>query len=84
MVFAQLIKYCNVLNTGYIQIKAVTNFSNHWWHMSVTELDLISQTKKLGEEVTRPFPRSKKIFVKGSNDSIRVGMREVGLRRYGD
>ncbi|MFK7794937.1 MAG: phosphomethylpyrimidine synthase ThiC [Gammaproteobacteria bacterium] len=45
--------------------------------MSVTELDLISQTKKLGEEVTRPFPRSKKIFVKGSNDSIRVGMREV-------
>jgi phosphomethylpyrimidine synthase len=45
--------------------------------MSVTELDLISQTKKLGEEVTRPFPRSKKIFIKGSNDSIRVGMREV-------
>ena len=45
--------------------------------MSVTELDLIAQTKKLGEEVTRPFPRSKKIFVKGSNDSIRVGMREV-------
>ena len=45
--------------------------------MSVTELDLISQTKKLGEEVTRPFPRSKKIFVKGSNDTIRVGMREV-------
>ena len=45
--------------------------------MSVTELDLISQTKKLGEEVTRPFPRSKKIFVKGSDDSIRVGMREV-------
>ncbi len=77
MVFAQLIKYCNVLNTGYIQINVVTNFSNHWCHMSVTELDLISQTKKLGEEVTRPFPRSKKIFVKGSNDSIRVGMREV-------
>jgi phosphomethylpyrimidine synthase len=45
--------------------------------MSVTEIDLVSQTKKLGEEVTRPFPRSKKIYVKGSNDSIRVGMREV-------
>tara|TARA_R110002049_G_scaffold252264_2_gene427485 strand:+ start:212571 stop:214463 length:1893 start_codon:yes stop_codon:yes gene_type:complete len=45
--------------------------------MSVTEIDLVSQTKKLGEEVTRPFPRSKKIYVTGSNDSVRVGMREV-------
>ena len=46
--------------------------------MSASEkLDLISQTKKLGEEVTRPFPRSKKIFVPGSNDTIRVAMREV-------
>ena len=77
MVFAQLIKYCNVLNTGYIQNQYSNYLLNHWWHMSVTELDLISQTKKLGEEVTRPFPRSKKIFVKGSSDSIRVSMREV-------
>jgi len=46
--------------------------------MSATEkIDLISQTKKLGEAVTRPFPRSKKIFVQGSNESIQVGMREV-------
>jgi phosphomethylpyrimidine synthase len=45
--------------------------------MSATKLDLISQTKKLGEEVTRPFPRSKKIFVQGLNKSVRVAMREV-------
>ncbi len=41
------------------------------------KLDLISETKRLSEEVTRPFPRSKKIFLKGSDESIRVGMREV-------
>ena len=41
------------------------------------KLDLISETKRLSEEVTRPFPRSNKIFVQGSNESIRVGMREV-------
>ena len=46
--------------------------------MTVSEkVDLISQAKKLSEEVTRPFPRSKKIFVQGSHESIRVGMREV-------
>ena len=39
--------------------------------------DLIAKTKQLGSEVTRPFPRSKKIYIKGSDDSIRVGMREV-------
>ena len=41
------------------------------------KLDLISETKRLSEEVTRPFPRSNKIFVEGSDESIRVGMREV-------
>ena len=41
------------------------------------KLDLISETKRLSEEVTRPFPRSKKIFLKGSDESIKVGMREV-------
>ncbi len=46
--------------------------------MSVSEkVDLVSQAKKLGEDVTRPFPRSSKIFVQGSDPSIRVGMREV-------
>ena len=42
---------------------------------SSQKLDLM--TKQLGDEVTRPFPRSKKIYIKGSDDSIRVGMREV-------
>ena len=46
--------------------------------MSASEkIDLISQTKKLGAEVTRPFPRSQKIFVQGSHESIQVAMREV-------
>ena len=42
---------------------------------SSQKLDLIA--KQLGNEVTSPFPRSKKIYIKGSDDSIRVGMREV-------
>ena len=45
--------------------------------MSVSKLDLISQTQKLSEEVTRPFPQSRKIYVQGSNNNIQVGMREV-------
>lgn len=45
--------------------------------MSVTSADIVKQTKRLSEEVTRPFPRSKKVFVTGSNDAIKVGMREV-------
>ena len=46
--------------------------------MSVIKLDeLISETKKLSEEVSRPFPRSKKIFLQGSQANIKVGMREV-------
>jgi len=44
---------------------------------AIEKAELITQTKKLGDEVTRPFPRSKKIFVQGSKESIRVGMREV-------
>jgi len=45
--------------------------------MSATSVDLVKETKKLSEEVSRPFPKSKKIFVQGSRDDIRVGMREV-------
>ena len=45
--------------------------------MSATRSDLVKETKRLSEEVTRPFPRSKKIFVSGSNASIKVAMREV-------
>jgi phosphomethylpyrimidine synthase len=52
-----------------------TDFLNF---MSAIKLDeLISETKKLSEEVSRPFPRSKKIFLQGSRTNIKVGMREV-------
>ena len=52
--------------------------------MSVSEkLDLISKTKQLSEEVSRPFPRSRKIFITGSDESIRVGMREVDCEDTG-
>ena len=45
--------------------------------MSAISVDLVKETKKLSEEVSRPFPKSKKIFVQGSRDDIQVGMREV-------
>jgi phosphomethylpyrimidine synthase len=45
--------------------------------MSAISVDLVKETKKLSEEVSRPFPRSKKIFIQGSRDDIQVGMREV-------
>ena len=45
--------------------------------MSVNEMDIISETKKLGEAVTQPFPNSKKVYVHGSREDIQVGMREV-------
>ena len=45
--------------------------------MSVSKLDIIAKTSELSEEVTKPFPRSKKIFVQGSLHDIQVGMREV-------
>ncbi len=45
--------------------------------MSANEMDIISETKKLGKAVTQPFPNSKKIYVQGSREDIQVGMREV-------
>ena len=45
--------------------------------MSVSKLDIFSRTSKLSEEVTKPLPQSKKIYVQGSLHNIRVGMREV-------
>ncbi len=45
--------------------------------MSANEMDIISETKKLGEAVTQPFPNSKKVYVQGSREDIQVGMREV-------
>lgn len=45
--------------------------------MSASKLDLITETKKLSEAVTKPFPNSRKVFVQGSQENIRVAMREV-------
>ena len=45
--------------------------------MSAIPEDFIQKTAKLSEEVTRPFPNSKKIYVQGSRPDIRVPMREV-------
>ena len=45
--------------------------------MSVSKLDLIAKTSKLSEEVTKPFPRSRKVYIEGSINNVRVGMREV-------
>ena len=45
--------------------------------MSAIPEDFIKKTAKLSEEVTRPFSNSRKIYVQGSRDDIRVGMREI-------
>jgi len=45
--------------------------------MSAIPQDFIEKTARLSEEVTRPFPNSRKIFVSGSRPDIRVPMREV-------
>ena len=45
--------------------------------MSANKLDIITRTNALSEEVTRPFPCSKKVYVRGALHDIRVGMREV-------
>jgi phosphomethylpyrimidine synthase len=45
--------------------------------MSAIPDDLIATTARLSEEVTRPFPNARKIFVEGSRPDIRVPMREV-------
>ena len=45
--------------------------------MSAIPEEFIKNTARLSEEVTRPFSNSKKIYVQGSRDDIRVGMREI-------
>jgi len=45
--------------------------------MSAIPEEFIQKTASLSEEVTRPFAQSKKIYVSGSRDDIRVPMREV-------
>ncbi|MDZ7661042.1 phosphomethylpyrimidine synthase ThiC [Thiohalophilus sp.] len=45
--------------------------------MSAIPEEFIQKTAKLSDDVTRPFPSSKKTYVTGSRDDIRVPLREV-------
>ena len=45
--------------------------------MSAIPDDFIKRTAKLSEEVTRPFPNSRKVYIEGSRPDIRVPMREI-------
>ncbi len=45
--------------------------------MNAIPEDLKDKTRKLSEEVTRPLPASRRIYVTGSRPDIRVPMREI-------
>jgi len=45
--------------------------------MSAIPEEFIRKTSKLSAEVTRPFPGSTKVYVKGSRPDLNVGMREI-------
>ncbi|MEN8174454.1 MAG: phosphomethylpyrimidine synthase ThiC, partial [Pseudomonadota bacterium] len=45
--------------------------------MSAIPEEFLKKTAALSEEVTRPFPNSKKTYVQGSRADIRVPMREI-------
>ncbi len=47
--------------------------------MSAIPEEFVRKTAKLSDEVTKPFPASRKIYVEGSRPDIRVPMREVTL-----
>ena len=47
--------------------------------MSAIPEDFVRKTAKLSDEVTKPFPASKKIHVEGSRPDVLVPMREVTL-----
>jgi phosphomethylpyrimidine synthase len=45
--------------------------------MSAIPEEFLRKTARLSEEVTRPFPRSRRIYLQGSRPDLRVPMREV-------
>ena len=47
--------------------------------MNALPADLIRRTAELSDDTTRPIPGSRKIFVQGSRDDLRVPMRQVQL-----
>lgn len=48
-------------------------------HMSAIPEEFVAKTVRLSDDATKPFPRSRKIYVTGSRPDIRVPMREVML-----
>src|SRR5690349_17592725 len=49
--------------------------------MNAVPSDLIRDAQALSEEVVRPIPGSRKIFVEGSRPDLRVPMREIAQQR---
>ncbi|HEX2668806.1 MAG TPA: phosphomethylpyrimidine synthase ThiC, partial [Gammaproteobacteria bacterium] len=47
--------------------------------MSAVPEEFVRRTEALAEEATRPFARSRKVYVAGSRADIRVPMREISL-----
>jgi phosphomethylpyrimidine synthase len=47
--------------------------------MSAIANEFIQQTTRLSNEVTQPFPNSRKVYVQGSRPDVQVPMREVTL-----
>ncbi|HRD67971.1 MAG TPA: phosphomethylpyrimidine synthase ThiC [Candidatus Competibacter sp.] len=45
--------------------------------MSVISPDLLRATAQLSAEITRPYPNSRKIYLRGSHPELRVAMREI-------
>jgi phosphomethylpyrimidine synthase len=45
--------------------------------MSAIPQEFLNKAAVLSEEATRPFPKSRKIYVSGTRADVRVGMREV-------
>ncbi len=45
--------------------------------MSAIPESFLENTAKLSEEITQPFPNSRKVYIQGSRADIRVGIREI-------
>ncbi len=45
--------------------------------MSAIPNDFIHATTQLGEDITRPYPNSRKIYIQGSRPDLQVAMREI-------
>lgn len=45
--------------------------------MSAIPEAFLQRTANLSEEVTKPFPNSRKVYLQGSRDDLKVGIREI-------